>query len=165
MTVLYELIASAPSVGTEKPVQLRDLEPAMAAAGVSPSDALAVSWCRFSMHNIEALTEGTTLAIIHPLGIVETTGKKKMLGGGYKFRTIDFRQCRGFGPEDHINEQHGIAKFCIELVGAGGILLGRLEWHAQGKRFREDRNRQEAMKTAEERDRILSVVESLLGQS
>ena len=64
MTVPDELIASAPSVGTEKPVQLRDLEPAMAAAGVSPSDALAVSWCRFSMHNIEALTEGTTLAII-----------------------------------------------------------------------------------------------------
>lgn len=160
------LVATTPAAGSEEvsTVDWAGFAEAMREAGVAPSSALAVSWAHFSEHNVEALIEGTSLVVLHPGGIFASLGKRKMFGGKVKYRMIDFSLLRGFGADDYLDQGHGIFKFYIEFAGAGGMLLGRLEWYARGKRFKEKENRMRAMETASERDRFLGSVNALVGQ-
>lgn len=131
---------------------------ALRAEGVEESSILAATWCSFGTANIEALIDADALTVIHPGGIISSVGKKKMFGGSPKYNSLSFSQVRGYGAEDH-EDPRGIGKFCIEFAGPGGVLLGRLQWRWAAKRFRD--SRAAIMAVAEERDRILGVVEGL----
>ncbi|MGY2005299.1 hypothetical protein [Blastococcus sp. SYSU DS1024] len=159
-----QLLATTRPVGSEQPVKIDwpGYSQGLREAGVDPNDVVTLSWARFSERNPEALTESTALVALHPMGIFESVGKRKMFGGGLKYRTIDFSMVRGFEADEVLIEHHGILKYNIDFVGAGGILLGRLEWHMQGRRFKERANKMAAMETASERDRFLAAVEKVL---
>lgn len=77
-----------------------------------------------------------------------------------KFKSIDFGQCRGFGPVEYADDR-GFGKYGIEFAGPGNVLLGRLHWTWRAKRFRD--SSQEIMAVAEERDRVLQVIVDLTG--
>jgi hypothetical protein len=128
--------------------------------GIKPGDVVAVSWCRFSTANIEALVDSTSLAMIHPSGILASSGKRKMLGKSLKFDEIPFSACKQFGPTEYTDER-GLGKYCIDFAGPGGVLLGRLWWDWRAKRFRDSRS--QIMAVASERDRILEVVQGYIG--
>jgi len=129
-------------------------------AGFTPEDAIAATWCSFGEINIEALVDASQLTLVFPTGIVSTLGKRRAFGRGPKYDVIPFSTCRGYSPDEY-TDARGFGKFCIEFVGAGGILLGRLQWRWKGRRFRD--SRQAIMAVAEERDRILNVVNQILG--
>jgi hypothetical protein len=154
------LIANAPVYHNETSFDIAGIEEAMQMVGVSPEGVLAVSQAKFGTANIEALVDDDTLAFIHPSGVLCSAGKRKLLGKAVKFKTIDFGQCRAFGPVEYTDDR-GFGKFGIEFGGAGQVLLGRLHWTWRAKRFRDAS--QEIMAVAEERDRILGVVNSLIG--
>jgi hypothetical protein len=156
---LEQLALAAPiNFDTAKP-DWAGVHEVVRAAGYDPSEAIAATWCSFGKMNIEALVDATQLTILFPTGIVSTLGKRKMLTGGMKCDMVPFSICRGFGADDH-TDARGFGKYCIEFVGAGNILLGRLQWQWKGKRFRD--NRGEIMAVAEERDRFLAAVGHLL---
>jgi hypothetical protein len=134
---------------------------ALEAAGLRPDGLRALSWGRFSDRQIEALTEMTSLLGIYDEGVIECVGKRQMFSRAPKFRLIDFSQVRSFGEADFVVDHHRIHKFCVEFASYGNVLLGRLEWHVQAKRFGD--SRQEIVATAQERDRVLDVLQSILG--
>ncbi|PWR10180.1 hypothetical protein DKT68_09905 [Micromonospora acroterricola] len=158
-----QLLDSAPTLGRERRQNL-DWDvygEALNDAGFSLTDVRTLSWARFSEVGVGALTEGTSLIAVFNNGIFESLGKRRLMSRSPKYRAIDFEQVAGYGDVDHVVEHHRIFKYCIEFQGAGSILLGRLEWHVQGKRFGD--NRQEIMATARERDRVLSVINEISG--
>ncbi|MBQ1017964.1 hypothetical protein KBX71_08810 [Micromonospora sp. D93] len=158
-----QLLETAAAVGRERRqnVDWDVYGEALGNAGFPLTGLHALSWARFSEVGLPALTEGTSLIAVFDDGIFESLGKRRLMGRGPKYRSIDFRQVAGYGDVDHVDEHHRIFKYCIEFQGAGSILLGRLEWHAQGKRFSD--NRQEIMATAQERDRVLAVINEVAG--
>jgi hypothetical protein len=160
-----ELLATTRVAGSEQQVNIDwpGYWEAMRQAGVDPASVVTLSWAHFSERNVEALIESTTLVALHPDGIFSTAGKRKLFGGSVKYRTIDFAMVKSYGPDDYLDEHHGIFKFFIEFAGAGGIFLGRLEWYARGRRFRDRENRITAMDAAGERDRFFAAVEKILG--
>lgn len=133
---------------------------ALEAAGLPPAGLRALSWGRFSETQIAALTEGTTLIGVFDEAVFESLGKRHLFGRSPKYRLIDFGQVRAFAAEDYVVEHHRLHKFCIEFNGYGGVLLGRLEWHVQARRFAD--SRPEIMATAQERDRVLEAVDRIL---
>jgi hypothetical protein len=157
---LESIVGSAPVHFDHGHIDLLSIGQALSAHGVAVSNILAASWCTFGTVNIEALVDAPTLAFVHPRGIIATVGKKKLFGGQVKYSSIDFSYCRSYGPVDH-EDPRRFGKFCIEFAGAGGILLGRLQWTWRAKRFGD--SRQQVMAIAEERDRILEIVSSVLG--
>ncbi len=157
---LNELITNAPINHNHTTFDLEGIEEAMGEAGVDPASVLTVSHAQFGTANIEALVDADTLAFIHPTGVLCTAGKRKLLGRAVKYKTIDFAQCRGFGPVEHTDER-GFGKYAIEFAGPGNVLLGRLHWTWRAKRFRD--SSREIMAVAEERDRVLELVVSLIG--
>ena len=156
---LEEAIASIPTSTTSVQIDAAGVQEALRIQNVSPDSILAATYCSFGQRNIEALIDDTVLAVVHPSGIVASAGKRKLLGGQVKFNSIEFSQCRSYGP-DEFTDERGLGKYCIEFVGAGNILIGRLQWAWRAKRFRD--SRQEIMAVAEERDRILEVVSQIL---
>lgn len=149
--------------GREKPqnVDWQVYGEALQTAGLRTDGLRAMSWGSFSETGIQALTEGTSLLGIFDDGVFECLGKRRMIGRAPKYRLIDFTQVRAFGEAEHVVEHHRIFKFCIEFGGYGDVLLGRLEWHAQGKRFGD--SRPDIMAAAQERDRILGILQGILG--
>ena len=135
------------------------VEQAVRSTGVEPSTAIAATVCSFGERNIEALIDSPAMTFLFPTGIVSTTGKKGMLGGGPKAKVIDFSEVRAFGDCEYTDDR-GFGKYCIEFQAAGGILLGRLQWTWKGKRFKD--NRREIAAVAEERDQFLARVNQLL---
>jgi hypothetical protein len=133
----------------------------METLGVDPGSVLAATWCRFSTWNIEALVDSPALTIVHSRGILSSVGKKKLFSGNFKYDEIQFAMCKAFGPDEYVDER-GFGKYCIEFAGPGNVLLGRLWWSWQAKRFRD--SRMQIMAVATERDRILNVVQDLLGE-
>jgi hypothetical protein len=155
-----QLVEAAP-VNFEQPkVDWSGLAELLEQQGVTPADVVAVSWCRFSTANIEALIDGTSLAVIYPKGILASSGRRKMLGKALKFDEIPFSMCKQFGGTEHTDDR-GLGKYCIDFAGPGGVLLGRLWWEWRSKRFRDSRS--DIMAVASERDRILEVVQGLVG--
>jgi hypothetical protein len=150
-------------VGRERPqnIDWAVYGQAMRSAGLRPDGLRALSWGRFSDRPIAALTEMTSLLGVFDEGLLECLGKSQILGRKPKYRLIDFSQVRGFGEADYVIEHHRIYKFCIEFGGHGNVLLGRLEWHVQTRRFGD--SRPEMMATAQERDRVLDVLQGVLG--
>lgn len=142
-----------------KNIDMAAVEEAIGAAGVDPASVVAASWCQLGTANIEANIESDALALISSAGVVATSGKRKMMGKGVKFRTIDFASVRQYGPVEHADDR-GYGRYGIEFGGAGGIMLGRLQWSWQAKRFRDSRT--QIMAVAEERDRILAIVRHLI---
>jgi hypothetical protein len=157
---LSKLIANAPVYHNETSFDLDGIEEAMEEAGVASESVIAASHGIFGTANIEALVDPDTLAFVHPTGIICTAGKRKLLGKAVKFKSVDFGQCRGFGPVEYTDDR-GFGKYGIEFAGPGSVLLGRLHWTWRAKRFRD--SSQEIMAVAEERDRILQVVVDLVG--
>jgi hypothetical protein len=151
------------SVGREQPqnIDWPVYGEALRTAGLHPAGLRTLSWGRFSETQIAALTESTTLIGVFDEAVFECVGKRHLFGRSPKYRLIDFTQVRAFAAEDYVVEHHRIYKFGIEFNGYGGVLLGRLEWHVQAKRFAD--SRQEIMATAQERDRVLEVVQQILG--
>jgi hypothetical protein len=92
--------------------------------------------------------DDNTPAFVHPAGVLCTAGKRKLLGKAVKAKSVDFSQCRGFGPVEHADDR-GFGKYGIEFAGPGNVLLGRLHWTWRAKRFRD--SSQEIMAVAEER--------------
>lgn len=158
-THLAELVMAAPVYFDRAKANWEGVAEGLASEGLDPDSALAVTWCSLGKANIEALVDAPVAVIVFPTGIFASAGKRKLFGNGIKYSTVDFKKCRGFGPVDHEGER-GFGKFCIEFVGAGQILLGRLQWTWRGKRFRD--NRAEVMAVAEERDRIHKIISGLL---
>ena len=132
---------------------------ALSVSGLNPDSVVAATWCSFGERNIEAEIDSTQLTLIHPNGIFSSSGSRRLIGKAVKFDTIDFSLVRGYGPADTADER-GFGKYCLEFAGAGGLLLGRLQWRWSTTRFRDNRDR--VMAIAEERDRISSVVSDLL---
>lgn len=132
----------------------------MQTLGIDPNSVLVATWCCFSTWNIEALVDSPALTIMHPRGILSSVGKKKLFGGNFKYNEIQFAMCKAFGPDEYVDER-GFGKYCIEFAGPGSVLLGRLWWSWTAKRFRD--SRMQIMAVASERDRILNVVQELLG--
>jgi len=159
METVKQLAAAAPVNFDNSTPDWAGVEEVLRLTGVAPADVLAATWCQLSHANIEALVDSPQLVLIHPGGVLATVGKKKMLGGGMKFEGVNFGQVRQFGPTEYTDER-GFGKFCVEFAAAGSMLLGRLQWAWRGKRFRN--NRDEVIAVAEERDRILGVVSSVL---
>jgi hypothetical protein len=156
--VRYLLSLAEQGPACSETINWKGVADAVADAGYDIAAAIAVSYCSFGMANIEALIDSVQLTILFPEGIISTSGKLTMVGRKLKYNQISFRECRGFGPDEH-TDPRGLGKFCIEFVGAGNILLGRLQWGWKAKRFRD--SRQEIMHVAEERDRFLAHVEAL----
>jgi hypothetical protein len=152
------MASAVPSSVTPVRVDFATFGEALHAEGVEESSILAATWCSFGTANIEALIDADALTVVHAGGIISGVGKRKMIGGGLKYNSISFSQVRSFGAADH-EDPRGIGKFCIEFAGSGGVLLGRLQWQWAAKRFRD--SRAAIMAVAEERDRILGVVEGL----
>ncbi|WIX85830.1 hypothetical protein [Amycolatopsis sp. DG1A-15b] len=157
---LSEIVKLAPVHFDQGQADLNGIGQALTAEKLDVSEVLAASWCTFGTANIEALVDAPTIAFVHSRGILATTGKRKMLGGKLKYSTVDFTSCRGYGPTEH-EDPRRLGKFCIEFAGPGNILLGRLQWTWRAKRFGD--SRQQIMAVAEERDRILQLVTTLLG--
>jgi hypothetical protein len=158
---LNALIEAAPVHQDRASFDLSGITEAMQVAGVSPEAVSLVSHAKFGKANIEALVDDDTLAFIHPTGILCTAGKRKLLSQTVKFKSLDFAQCREFGPVEYTDDR-GFGKFGIEFVGPGNVLLGRIHWTWRAKRFRD--SSAEIMAVAEERDRILQGVNILIGQ-
>jgi hypothetical protein len=155
-----QLVEAAP-VNFEQPkVDWSGVADLLQTQGVKPADVVAVSWCRYSTANIEALVDSTSLAMIHPAGILASSGKRKMVGKALKFDEIPFGMAKQFGATEYTDER-GLGKYCIDFAGLGGVLVGRLWWEWRAKRLRDSRS--ERMAVASERDRILEVVQGLVG--
>jgi hypothetical protein len=125
---------------------------------ISPSDIVAVSWCSFGLGDIEALMDEPALAMIHHGGVLSSTGERKISGQGVDHHEIDFRRCRRITKADTADE-HGFGKYCIEFLGTGGLLMGRLQWSWWTRPFW--RSRARILATAAERDRILSLIQAV----
>lgn len=157
----FDRLVEAAPINFEQPkVDWSGVAEVLDAKGIKPAEVVAVSWCRFSTANIEALVDGTSLAMIHPAGILSSSGKRKMIGKSLKFDEIPFSMCKEYAPTEYTDER-GLGKYCIDFAGPGGILLGRLWWNWQAKRFRDSRS--QIMAVASERDRILDIVRGLIG--
>lgn len=155
MDHVQQLARAAPSNFNEAKPDWLGVAEVLRTVSVEPNDIAAATWCQLGHANIEALVDAPTLVLVHPRGVLATLGKKKMLGSGMKFDAIDFAQVRTCRANEYQDER-GFGKFCIEFTAAGGMLLGRLQWRWQGKRFQN--NADQIIAVAEERDRILGVV-------
>jgi hypothetical protein len=153
------LIDAAPVYHDKASYDSAGVDEAFQVAGVAPDSVVAASQCKFGTANIEALVDADTLAFVHPGGVLCTAGKRKLIGKAVKLSTIDFSRCRGLGPVEYTDDR-GFGKFGIEFAGPGNVLLGRLHWTWKAKRFRD--SSQEIMAVAEERDRILKVINGLV---
>ena len=155
------LAQAAPQLFEEQvKVDWEAFEQGLQQAGFSPATVLAATWCKFGKINIEALVDSVQLGVLSQDGFYASAGKRKMFGGAVKFDSINFSQCRGFGPVEHTDER-GLGKFGIEFVGPGNVLLGRPYWSWRAKRLKDPRER--IMAAAEERDRVLDIVKHLSG--
>lgn len=156
---LEDLIAAAPVTQNVPTHEMGGVEEAMRLAGVDVASVLTASRCKFGTANIEALVDDDTFAFVHTGGVLCTSGKRKMIGKAVKYNEIKFAMCRSFGPCEYTDER-GLGKFGIEFAGPGNVLLGRLHWSWRAKRFRD--SSAAIMAVAEERDRVLSIVTTLL---
>lgn len=154
-----QLVANAPVNSDSPKVDWSGIRELLQTQGIEPTSVVAVSWCSFGTHNIEALVDAPALAIVHPRGVLSSVGKRKTLGKSLKFDAIDFGTVRGMGEAEHTDDR-GLGKFCIEFAGAGSVLLGRLQWSWRAKRFRD--SREQVMAVATERDRIYNVIQGLI---
>jgi hypothetical protein len=153
-----QLIASAPVNFDVAIMDWPGLAALFAQVKISPSDIVAVSWCSFGLGDIEALIDEPALTMVHRHGVLSSAGRLKANGEGAGYHEIAYRQCRGIAGVDAAGE-HGFGKYCIEFLGAGGVLAGRLQWSWWTRLFWRSRARITA--TEAERDRILSVIKAL----
>ena len=153
-----QLVACAPINFDTAKVDWAGLVKLLHSQNIGPSDIVAVSWCSFGLGDIEALTDGPALAMVHHAGVLSSTGLRKGVAAEEDYHEINFRQCRRITEVDTADD-HGFGKYCIEFLGAGGILTGRLQWSWWSRPFRRSKPRITA--TAAERDRILNVIKAL----
>jgi hypothetical protein len=153
-----QLVASAPVNFDTVQMNWAGLASLLESKNISPSDIVAASWCSFGLGDIEALTDGSALAMVHRGGVLSSAGLLRANGGGVDYHEVDFSQCRRVTDVSTADE-HGFGKYCIEFLGAGGVLMGRLQWSWWTRLFWRSRSRVTA--TEAERDRILSVIKAL----
>ncbi len=153
------LIASAPVNFDVAEMRWAGLAQLLAQVGISSSTIVAVSWCSVGLGDIEALTDEPGLTMIHRHGVLSSAGRLKPGGAGVEHYAIDFRQCRRIAGVD-TSDGHGFGKYCIEFLGSGGVLVGRLQWSWWTRLFWRPRARITAAES--ERDRILNVIKALV---
>jgi len=160
-TSLQQLAASTPPVWSQGTVDIdwNAYAEGMRQAGLQPEDVIAGSWAHISQANIEALVDGPAFLVVHPLGIFASAGKRKMMSKSVKWDAVLFSRCQAIGSDEY-EDARGLGKFAIEFAGAGNVLLGRAQWAWKAKRFRD--SSEHVMAVAEERDRILNVVQQFV---
>ncbi len=153
-----QLVTSAPVNFDVAKMDWAGLARLLRQVDVSPSDIVAVSWCSFGLGDIEALIDVPALAMIHRNGVLSSAGRGKASGDEAEYHAVTYRECRRI---DRVNttDEHGFGKYCIEFLGPGGVLAGRLQWSWWTRMFWWPRARITA--TEAERDRILSVIKAL----
>lgn len=156
---LDQLVASAPVNCDSAKVDRAGISALLAEQGISPSGIVAVSWCSFGYGDIESLVDEPGLAMVHHQGVLSSTGMPAVFGGPLSFRRIDFNSCRRIIEAETSDEDGGSGKCCIEFIGAGGMLNGRLQWNWRVRRFRDSRGI--IATVASERDRIMKVIKAL----
>jgi hypothetical protein len=153
-----QLIASAPVNFDVVKMDWIGLATLLDQLKISPSEIVAVSWCSFGLGDIEALIDESALVMVHRNGVLSSAGRLKPGSEQVEYHEIAYRQCRSIIGVDTAEEQ-GFGKYCIEFLGAGGVLAGRLQWSWWTRIFWRSRARITA--AAVERDRILSVIKAL----
>lgn len=155
---LQQFAESAPVNRDHATVDWAGYAAGLAEVNVADEDIVAATWCVLSQSGLPALVNSAQLTTVFPRGVFASCGKRKLFGGSIKGDAIAFSQCRRFYPLEHQDER-GFGKYAIEFTGSGGVFLGRLEWNWHAKRFRD--SRAEIMAVADERDRILGVIQSI----
>jgi hypothetical protein len=155
---LDQLVASAPVNRDTAKVDWAGISALLAERRIGPSGIVAVSWCSFGFGDIESLVDEPGLAMVHHQGVLSSTGMPTGFGGPLKFQRIDFNSCRRIIEAENASD-HGSGKCCIEFLGPGGVLLGRLRWNWRVRRFRDTRTT--IATAATERDRIMKVIKAL----
>lgn len=170
VATLEQLAASAPRLGLSIGVDWAGVGAAASAVGFDPSSALAATWCRFG-DELNPLGSGAptngkdVVALIFPAGVLATTGRRTRRG--IDAAVVPFGRCRSV----YTNHFDGIGfgHYIIHFVGPGDILLGFLYWSHDAPKpglramlgiQRDYRN--EMMAVAEEYERVLGVVESVM---
>jgi hypothetical protein len=153
-----QLVTSAPVNFDAAEMSWPGLADLLASKNISPSDIVAVTWCSFGLGDIEALIDESALTMVHRAGVLSSAGRAKA-SGETDYHEIDFSQCRRITDVD-MSDEHGYGKYCIEFLGAGGVLLGRLQWSWWTRLFWRSRARVTATET--ERNRIYSVIKALV---
>jgi hypothetical protein len=153
------LIGSAPTTSKPAKVDWEGVREAFASNGIDASAVVAVAWCGHRSTNMDAGVDFPTLAVVHPGGILCTTGKRKMMGKGVKFDSIPFGRVQQHAAID-VPPGTNVGRFAITFLGPGQIVLGSLTWEYPVKRFKN--TSEAAMDAASDRDRIYKVVESML---
>lgn len=160
--LIRQLAEAAPVNENHASVDWDGYRNALKSAGFDESAVLCASFCSFGVKNIGALIDDPQLTCVFPDGIFSSTGQRSRFGRSVKSDIIRFDRIRGFDAVDQ-EDPRRVGKFCIEFVGAGGVMLGRLQWRWTGKRFRDPRELM--ISIAEERDRVLEVIEKAVGAS
>ena len=153
-----QLITSAPVNFDVAKMDWSGLADLLDQVDIGASSIVAVSWCSFGLGDIEALIDEPALAMVHRDGVLSSAGCRKADGEAIEYREVLYRQCRRIVGVDTADE-HGFGKYCVEFLGAGGVLAGRLQWSWWTRMFWRPRARITA--AAAERDRILSVIKAL----
>lgn len=171
MPELDQIAASAPRLGLNVGIDWAGVWDAATGAGFDPRSVLAASWCQYG-DQLNPLGSGApnngreTLAFIFPTGILATTGRKTRRG--IDAAVVPFPRCKSVYT-NHF-EGIGFGYYMIHFVGPGGILLGYLYWRHDAPKpglralLGTQRDyRTEILAVAEEYERILGVVQSLMG--
>ncbi|HUC57769.1 MAG TPA: hypothetical protein VMA95_10230 [Streptosporangiaceae bacterium] len=153
-----QLIASAPVNFDAATIDWAGLTDLLRMIGISASEVVAVTWCSFGLGDIESLIDEPALTMVHRNGVLSSAGRRKAGSDLIEYHSVAFRECRRIAEADS-TDNHGFGKYCIEFLGPGGVLVGRLQWSWWTRLFWRSRARITA--TAEERDRILSVIRAL----
>ncbi|WP_433372091.1 hypothetical protein ACQPZX_48770 [Actinoplanes sp. CA-142083] len=151
-------------VGREQPqsVDWNAYGDALRVAGLTTRGIRTMTWARFSEAPLGTLTEGTSLIGVFSDGIFECLGRKRQMSREPKYRLIDFSDVKTIGAVEHAIGDHRIFTFGVEFTGYGGVLLGRLEWHAQAQRLGD--NRPAILTTERERDRVLGMIRGIVAR-
>ncbi|QQS38815.1 SHOCT domain-containing protein [Candidatus Woesebacteria bacterium] len=158
---IKSLIASLPAYfNASVDIDADGLLKVLATEGVKFADVLAASWCTYNKWNIESSADAPTLVFIHTKGFIVSVGKNKFMSKAIKYESIPFTAFRNYAPIDY-NDQGKDGKFCIEFMGSGGVLIGRLQWRWWSKRFHNASK--EIMAVCDERDRILAIISKAIG--
>lgn len=153
MSHIQQLAIAAPALGNSVNVSWDGIATAARSAGYDPDAAVAVAWCE----SFDRIRIRRGVAVVFPSGILHANNAKHALN-------IPFAKCRNYGTEEWDGGDQGY--FGIGFTAAGDIGLGFLRWRYRRSlktRLFGD-NRQEMIAIAEERERILDVVKSLLGE-
>lgn len=131
------------------------IEAALQVFGQTPADIIAVTWAELRHDAIQhGLFFTPSLVMLSRVGVVATSGKKKVFGGP-QVDGIVFSDARKVGPMDY--QLEWLTKFAIGFAASGNVPLGYLLWGGNA-------NTPSTLgPAADERDRFLGEINVVLG--